>query len=138
MRFVVSYKTKFGEVSAESTKPQDLVRAYRDLKEIAREISADKHSKNTIRRKSQTRAMKSAKLKRLGSGETAKILREIESKILITDFFSNPRSTGDTRAKLEKLGKSFASRKVSQALGILRKKNILKRTGSKNHFRYWR
>ena len=52
-------------------------------------------------------------------------------------FFSLPRTTGETREKLHEVtGKYFTSRKVSQALGILREKSRLKRTGKRNFYSY--
>jgi len=65
------------------------------------------------------------------------ILRELESNVIQLKFFSQPRTTGETREKLREVtGKYFTSRKVSQALGILREKSRLKRTGKRNFYSY--
>ena len=74
---------------------------------------------------------------RKGQGETSLILREIESKLLQTDFFEKPETTGDVKSRLEHMaGREFTSRKVSQALGILRDKGTLKRVGKRNYYTY--
>ena len=65
------------------------------------------------------------------------ILREIESRLLQTDFFDKPETTGDVKSRLEYVaGRKFTSRKVSQALGILRDKGTLKRVGKRNYYTY--
>ncbi len=72
-----------------------------------------------------------------GKAETSIILQQIESKLIPQSFFIAAKSTGDVRAELEqRLGLEFQSRKVSQALGELYEREILKRTGSKGNFRY--
>lgn len=133
MKYILSYNTKFGAVSAESKKPEDLVNAYQRLKEIARKLEsaktpiASKGSKSRSKRDLGKRA----------SGETARILREIETKLLNTDFFSKPRTTGETKDKLFQVSRqSFTSRKVSQALGMFWQKRSLKRVGKRNYYAY--
>jgi hypothetical protein len=128
LRYIISYKTKFGTISAESKKPQELVGALSDLKLLAARIQSKKPKPKKSSPKVQNRD---------GRGETTEILRAIESKLLTTNFFSKPRTTGETRDRLAKLArKQFTSRKVSQALGILRNKRVLRRTGRRNFFVY--
>ena len=124
MKFIVSYNTKFGTISAESKKPQDLVEAYSELKKLA----------SKIERSSKVGSKDS---NRLGKGETTEILNALESRLLSTNYFSQPRTTGETGDRLRQLTrKQFTSRKVSQALGILREKGVLHRTGRRNFFKY--
>ena len=124
MKFIVSYNTKFGTISAESKKPQDLVEAYSELKKLASKI--ERNSK--VQPKSSNR---------LGKGETTEILNALETRLISTNYFSKPRTTGETGDKLRQVTrKQFTSRKVSQALGILREKGVLHRTGRRNFFKY--
>lgn len=72
-----------------------------------------------------------------GKAETSIILRKLDENILNTDYFKNPRSTGDVRAELKKrTALSFTPRKVSQALGVLHKKGRLDRIGPKGRYQY--
>lgn len=124
MKYIVSYNTRFGAISAESKRSQDLIEAYFELKKLAAKI--EKSPKAPAKGKD-----------REGRGETTEILSVLESKLLATNFFSEPRTTGETRDKLNKISqKEFTSRKVSQALGILRDKRLLRRTGHRNFFKY--
>ena len=138
MKYSISLRTRFGDISAETARSNDLIDAHRQLSEIARRLNQRKTNGRTrLSRRSDAPKQHSPKLTRsLGRGETSQILREIDSKLLSTSFFSKPKSTGETKDKLDRLGRKFSSRKVSQALGILRKKGELNRTGSRNRFRY--
>jgi len=128
LRYIISYKTKFGTISAESKKPQDLVGALSDLKLLAAKIQLKNSKPKNSSPKDSSRE---------GKGETTEILRAIESKLLTTNFFSKPRTTGETMDKLATLSRRrFTSRKVSQALGILRDKGVLRRTGRRNFYAY--
>jgi hypothetical protein len=72
-----------------------------------------------------------------GKAETSIILQQIESKLIPQGFFGTAKNTAEVRAQLEQLlGLEFQSRKVSQALGELYQKSLLKRTGSRGNFRY--
>jgi hypothetical protein len=127
LKYTVSYKTSFGTVSAESSRPEELVRANADLKKLASQIQSP----------SSVSIAKPRIRQREGKGETTAVLRALESRLLQTNFFSEPRTTGETQRKLEGLARrKFTSRKVSQALGILREKGILRRTGKRNFFKY--
>ncbi len=133
MKYIISYTTKFGSVSVESKDPEDLIRAYPMLRDLAGRISRKNvTSKNSVRTSSRKK-----KNPALGVSETAIILRELESTVMPSKFFSMPRTTGETREKLREVTeKYFTSRKVSQALGILREKSRLKRTGKRNFYSY--
>ncbi len=131
MKYIVSYNTKFGAVSAESRNPEDLIEAFVHVKAIAGRLGSRPH----LIPKSATLTTKVAR--RTGTGETATILRELETRLLKSDFFASPRSTGETRDRLLKTTRhTFTSRKVSQALGILWQKHLLKRAGRRNYYVY--
>jgi hypothetical protein len=103
------------------------------LKDLASNVGTGKTRKKIPAKKTEDNAEGG----RSGSGETATVLREIEMKILSSSFFDSPKSTGETREKLHDVtGKYFTSRKVSQALGILRDKRQLSRTGKRNFYVY--
>jgi hypothetical protein len=128
LKYTISYKTKFGTLSAESNNPDDLVIGYQTLKHLLPSLdgTADRITTKTTKI-SKTR----------GGGETAIIIRELESKLLPTTFFSKPRTTGETLERLfEMSGQKFTSRKVSQALGILWNKDRLNRSGARNYYVY--
>ena len=127
MKYVVSFKTRFGAVSAESEDPKELVGVYSQLRQLAIEAQSTR-SKWKDEHLNQERA---------GKGETTAALKAMEERLLNTKFFDRPRTTGETREQLVKLTKKrFTSRKVSQALGILRAKGVLRRTGRRNFYRY--
>lgn len=137
LKYVVSYDTEFGFVSVESENPEELVSAHAKLRQIADRLSGDKsRSKRT-----NVVATKRTGISRAGANsripETTAVLRELESTVLNSKFFEQPKTTRETREKIHDLtGKYFASRKVSQALGILRNRGKLKRKGKKNFFQY--
>lgn len=133
MKYTLSYKTKFGMISAESNKPSELIGAYGELKKLAGQISEKKFTATEKHKPSPVVKASS----RSGSGETATILNEIETRLLNSNFFSKARTTGETKEKLLQVShKNFTSRKVSQALGILRQKKRLRRSGARNFYAY--
>jgi hypothetical protein len=72
-----------------------------------------------------------------GRAETSVVLRKIEGTLLPKTYFKNARTTGEVKSELKaRTGVDFTSRKVSQALGVLFKKGVLSRVGSKGNFRY--
>jgi len=72
-----------------------------------------------------------------GRAETSLVLRKLEEVLIPKSYFETARTTGDVKTELEKqTGVPFTSRKVSQALGVLFKKKMLARVGSKGSFRY--
>ncbi len=81
--------------------------------------------------------MPKAQTRRVGKAETSLILRRLQDSLLPTSYFREARTTGDVKVELKKqTGIQFTSRKVSQALGVLFKKSMLSRVGSKGNFRY--
>ena len=137
MKYVVSYDTEFGFVSVESENPEELVSAHVKLQQIADRLSSKSNMKRNngaavVNRTKSSHAVVASRVP-----ETTAVLRELESSVLNSKFFEQPRTTGETREKLHELtGKYFASRKVSQALGILRNRGKLKRKGKRNFFHY--
>jgi len=84
-------------------------------------------------------SLQTNKKARRGKAETSLIIQKVE-ELLLPDYFSKPKSTGDVRSELHsRTGISFQSRKVSQALGALALRGKLGRTGSKEKqdFRYF-
>ena len=78
-----------------------------------------------------------SRVSRKGAAETSLVLRKLEEVLIPKGFFKIARTTGDVKAELEKqTGVPFTSRKLSQALGLLFKKKVLARVGSKGGFRY--
>jgi hypothetical protein len=155
LKYEISYKTKFGTISAESDYPDDLIVGYQTLKQLALKLveisrngisrEGDRSNKLTSqgRRRGAPISVKGPSRRKArisgsrGQGETTNILREIESNLLSTAFFSKAKSTGETKEKLDSISRNdFTSRKVSQALGILWKKGGLKRSGSRNYYVY--
>jgi hypothetical protein len=135
MKYAIYYETEFGRVSAESEDPDELVTAHPKLKDIAKRLS----NKPQPRKKDNINVVKPQRAKAASSKvpETTAILRELESNVLNSKFFNVPRTTGETREKLHELtGNYFASRKVSQALGILKDRGKLRRKGKRNFFQY--
>jgi len=134
MKYIISFDTEFGCVSAESDNPDELSVAYPKLQSVADQLSG----KTQLRKKKNSNNNKRRELASSEEmSETTAVLRELESSILNSKFFDVPRTTGETRERLEDLtGRRFASRKVSQALGILNDKGKLKRKGKRNFFQY--
>ena len=130
MKYIISYETEFGHISAESDDPDELIPAYSKLEKVAEQLSTKKIIKKKITRSYPRES--SSKVP-----ETSIILRDLESNMLSSKFFGEPRTTGETRERLLELsGRSFASRKVSQALGILKDRGKLKRKGKRNFYQY--
>jgi len=72
-----------------------------------------------------------------GKAEASVVLRKIEGTLLPETYFKQARTTGEVKSELKaQTGIDFTSRKVSQALGVLFKKGVLSRVGSKGNFRY--
>jgi len=144
MKYIVSINTEFGSISAESKHPEDLNDSLDTLRKLARNLKAGKKAgrKSAPKKATAVSQEKQAKVlkegtQRSGQGETTVILREIESRLLETGFFDKPETTGDVKSRLEReTGKKFTSRKVSQALGILKQKGSLIRAGDRNSYSY--
>ena len=158
MKYIVSINTEFGSISAESKHPEDLEGSLDALRKLARDLkSGEKKNKKgqpvsqkksdagtspqkkKLKQKSSSPEEKEAgpAVHKGGQGETTLVLREIESRLLETGFFDKPETTGQVKSRLEyETGKKFTSRKVSQALGILRSKGSLTRAGKRNSYSY--
>jgi hypothetical protein len=133
MKYTISYHTIFGSVSAEDKDLEELISVYPTLQELADRIS----KKAETPKISPKINLKKPEPSSFGVRETALIMRELESNLLPSKFFSKARTTGETRERLHEVtGKYFTSRKVSQALGILREKGQLRRTGKRNFYTY--
>jgi hypothetical protein len=117
------------EVSIESDNKDELVGKLPELLELYRLVATQagelvKPSKPARRRR--------------GKSEAIEVLRHLEEKVLKTNFFKQPRSTAEVRAKLKELvGVLFQSRKVSQALGILHERGLLSRVGQRGAYKYY-
>jgi hypothetical protein len=136
MKYIIYYETEFGRVSAESEDPDELLSAHPKLKDIACRLA----TKSQSRKKKENSGVKIQHSKSTNSAkmpETTAVLRELETTMLNSKFFDSPKTTGETREKLHELtGRYFASRKVSQALGILKDRGKLRRKGKRNFFQY--
>ncbi|HXQ92529.1 MAG TPA: hypothetical protein VN739_05940, partial [Nitrososphaerales archaeon] len=95
MKYIISYITKFGSVSVESKDPEDLISAYPMLEDLAGRISKKKSTKTSVGSNLRKQENHASRLR-----ETAMILRELESNVIQLKFFSQPRTTGETREKL--------------------------------------
>jgi len=159
MKYIVSINTEFGTISAESKHPEDLRDSLDALRKLERSLSTSKRKVKSApatsmpaKKKSARGSEKKARAKnekvdneekalatRDGHGETTTILREIEERLLEAGFFDKPQTTGAVKSKLEyETKKKFTSRKVSQALGILRDRGSLTRAGKRNSYAYSR
>ncbi len=75
--------------------------------------------------------------KRRGRSEAVIAQEIIETHLLPSGYFSSPRSTAEVRNEIERVsGLRLQSRKVSQALGNLYRKGLLRRTGTKGDYLY--
>lgn len=142
MKYIISFNTEFGYVSAESEDPEDLFSAYSKLENVAGQLSNKNQAKRRRKKKKELPLNNQKRVKPDSSidgvPETTAVLRELESTILNSKFFEEPKTTGDTRERLHDItGKYFASRKVSQALGILKDRGKLRRKGKRNYYQYY-
>ncbi len=75
--------------------------------------------------------------KRRGRSEAVLAQEIIEARLLPSGYFSTPRSTAEVRDEIQRVsGLRLQSRKVSQALGVLYKKGLLRRTGMRGNYLY--
>ena len=125
MKYVITIEVDDVEVSCEGGSKEEVLNHLDELIELSRTVAS------RIKEKP-------AKSKRRGKSEAVEVLKLIEERLLHTDFFNQPRSTGEVRQKLYDIVKiKFQSRKVSQALGILYDKNILSRIGLRGEYKYF-
>lgn len=77
-------------------------------------------------------------VRRRGKSEAVLAQEIIEAHLIPTGFFSSPRSTAEVRDEIQRVsGLRLQSRKVSQALGVLYDKGVLRRTGMRGSYRYF-
>lgn len=131
IRYVVTLKGEKFDVSLESDNRDELLAGLEGLVTLSNQISAKmRESKHIVATSHLSR--------RRGKSEAVEVLRQLEEKILPTNFFRQPRSTADVRAKLKEVGGVlFQSRKVSQALGILHDRGVLARVGQRGAYKYY-
>jgi hypothetical protein len=76
-------------------------------------------------------------VKRRGRSETVLAQEIIEAHLLPSGYFSASRSTAEVRDEIQRVsGLRLQSRKVSQALGNLYRKGLLRRTGTRGDYHY--
>ena len=139
-RYRVSVRVGNAEFSLESDSREEVVSNLEELLSLVRDFSekllktglvSSAYTAQTPKQGSKTR-------KRQGKSEVVEILRHLEEVLIPSGFFSEARSTADTRAKLKEIaGVLFQSRKVSQALGILYNRGVLRRVGQQGNYRYY-
>ncbi|GBC68793.1 hypothetical protein HRbin01_00478 [archaeon HR01] len=127
-RYILTLEGGEFEVSVESENKSELVEKLPELVELYRLVAS----------RVGELGRRPTPAKRRGKSEAIEVLRHLEEKILNTNFFKQPRSTAEVRAKLkEVVGVLFQSRKVSQALGILHERGLLSRVGQKGSYKYY-
>ena len=140
VRYRVSIKVGNAEFSLESDSRDEVMDKLDELLSLVRE-SSEKLLKTGLvssvySSQIQEHGVKSRK--RRGKSEVVEILRYLEEVLIPSGFFTEARTTSDTRTRLKEItGVLFQSRKVSQALGILYNKGILRRVGQQGDYRYY-
>lgn len=133
-KFRASLRNTYGYVSVEGETREEILESIEELAELSRRV--EDRLRRAAQRPHEERPEAPAK-KRRGRSEVVRALDMIERYLLNSGFFKQPRSTADVRQKLREItGIDFQSRKVSQALGILHKKDRLFRTGLRGAYRY--
>ncbi len=137
VRYSITLRAGGADVTMESESREELLKRLDDLVALARSV-AERVGGQPAAPVPQTAAPVVKTRRRRGKSEAVEVLRHIEEKLIPSGFFREARSTADTRAKLKELvGVLFQSRKVSQALGILYDKGVLRRAGPKGNYRYY-
>ncbi len=125
MKYMITIEIGDVEVSCEAGSKEGALNHLEELVELSRAV-AERVKAQPVYRAS----------KRRGKSEAFGVLKFTKEKLLTTDFFNQPRSTGEVRQKLYETHKvKFHSRKVSQALDILNDKDVLSRIGSKGGYK---
>ncbi len=113
------------------------VKAIRDIATTHAQLFKSLRSETFGKSAAVSELSPQSQVARKGAAETSLVLRKLEEVLIPNGFFKIARTTGDVKAELEKqTGVPFTSRKVSQALGLLFRKRVLARVGSKGSFRY--
>ncbi|MEM2238456.1 MAG: hypothetical protein QXU87_11195 [Candidatus Caldarchaeum sp.] len=127
-KYVITLNADDVEVSYEAASKDEALAHFDELMELYRTVL------DRIRTEPRMKVSK-----RRGRSEAVEVLKILEEKLIPSSFFSQPRSTAEVREKIAELeGIRFQSRKVSQALGILFKKNVLSRIGLKGDYKYYK
>ena len=138
VRFRVTFRQPYGDAEVEGESVEEILENLRGLRKIA-EQAAEILEAEAPEAKAQASVAVARVKRRSGKSEAVVALENIETYLLPSKFFSQPRSTAEVRQKLKEItGITFQSRKVSQALGILYKSNKLSRTGVKGNYRYFK
>lgn len=138
VRFRVTFRQPYGDAEVEGESVEEILENLHGLRKIA-EQAAEILEAEAPEAKAQASVAVARVKRRRGKSEAVVALENIETYLLPSKFFSQPRSTAEVRQKLKEItGITFQSRKVSQALGILYKSNKLSRTGVKGNYRYFK
>jgi vacuolar-type H+-ATPase subunit I/STV1 len=138
VRFRVTFRQPYGDAEVEGESVEEILENLRGLRKIA-EQAAEILEAEAPEAKAQASVAVARVKRRRGKSEAVVALENIETYLLPSKFFSQPRSTAEVRQKLKEItGITFQSRKVSQALGILYKSNKLSRTGVKGNYKYFK
>jgi vacuolar-type H+-ATPase subunit I/STV1 len=138
VRFRITFRQPYGDAEVEGESVEEILENLRGLRKIA-EQAAEILEAEAPEAKAQASVAVARVKRRRGKSEAVVALENIETYLLPSKFFSQPRSTAEVRQKLKEItGITFQSRKVSQALGILYKSNKLSRTGVKGNYRYFK
>ncbi|HID04841.1 MAG TPA: hypothetical protein EYH45_02110 [Candidatus Caldiarchaeum subterraneum] len=139
IRYRVSIRVGVAEFSLEAESREEVMNHMDELLSLVRGASErlvnSGFSSQTYQSQFPEQGLKT---RRRGKSEVVEVLRYLEELLIPSGFFSEARSTSDTREKLKKVtGVLFQSRKVSQALGILYNKGVLRRVGPQGDYRYY-
>lgn len=138
VRYRVTLKQAYGDVEVEGENIEEVLKNLGNLKKLA-EQAGEALGVETAETKTQPSVAVVKVRRRRGKSEAVVALENIETHLLPSKFFSQPRSTAEVRQKLREItGITFQSRKVSQALGILYKSNKLSRTGTRGNYKYFK
>lgn len=117
------------EVTVHAGTAEEALASLGELKRVLEAVESELRPK--------TSPAVTVSVKRRGRSETVLAQEIIEAHLLPAGYFSAPRSTAEVRDEIQRIsGLRLQSRKVSQALGILYRKRLLRRTGTKGEYRY--
>ncbi|MDJ0274460.1 MAG: hypothetical protein QXO17_05355 [Nitrososphaerota archaeon] len=129
--FAVSVRRGELEVRVEGGSAEEVISALPELRRILEAATAEL-------RPQPSPGAPTVPSKRRGKSEAVLALEIIETQLIPSGFFSSPRSTKEVREEIQRLsGLKLQSRKVSQALGVLYEKGVLRRTGPRGDYRYF-
>ena len=128
--FSVSVRRGEIEVTVHAGSVDETVASLGDLKRVLEAAEAELRPKAPA-------TITTSVVKRRGRSESVLAQEIIESHLLPSGYFSAPRSTAEVRDEIQRVtGLRLQSRKVSQALGNLYRKGLLRRTGTRGDYRY--